>query len=98
MRMRLLPLLCAALFLLSGLPARAQVSYPLTVTDALGREVTIPARPKAILLGSGFNLVALSLLHPDPVSLLAGWSSDMKGDNPEIYERFREKFPQIETV
>jgi iron complex transport system substrate-binding protein len=25
-----------------------------------------------VLLGSGFNLVALSLIHPDPVSLLAG--------------------------
>nr|WP_083203742.1 ABC transporter substrate-binding protein [Ensifer adhaerens] len=78
--------------------AQAEGQWPMTVTDAVGREVTIPAKPKAILLGSGFNLVALSLIHPDPVSLLAGWSGDMKGDNPEIYESFRRKFPAIAAV
>ena len=98
MTMRLFALLAAVLLVLAALPARAEGHYPLTVTDALGREVTIPAQPKAILLGSGFNLVALSLIHPDPVSLLAGWASDMKGDNPEIYARFRQKFPKIEEV
>jgi len=78
--------------------AHAEGQWPMTVTDAIGREVTLPAKPKAILLGSGFNLVALSLIHPDPVSLLAGWSGDMKGDNPEIYESFRRKFPAIADV
>ncbi|SER55667.1 ABC transporter substrate-binding protein [Rhizobium sp. NFR03] len=70
-------------------------TYPLTVTDSVGRSVTIREKPKAILLGSGFNLVALSLIHPDPVSLLAGWSGDMKGDNPEIYSAFEKRFPDI---
>ncbi|HEV7250753.1 MAG TPA: ABC transporter substrate-binding protein [Shinella sp.] len=96
MIMRLLAL--AAFLILAALPARAEVQYPLTVTDAIGREVTIPAEPKAVLLGSGFNLVALSLVHPDPVSILAGWASDMKGDNPEIYARFKDRFPKIEDV
>lgn len=96
MTMRLLLLLAALLF--AALPARAEVAYPLTVTDALGRTVTVPAEPKAVLLGSGFNLIALSLIHPDPVGLLAGWAGDLKDDNPEIYARFREKFPAIETV
>ncbi|WVT75393.1 ABC transporter substrate-binding protein [Sinorhizobium chiapasense] len=93
---RLLLVLFAALMLATA--AHAEGQWPMTVTDAVGREVTIPARPKAILLGSGFNLVALSLIHPDPVSLLAGWSGDMKGDNPEIYESFRRKFPAIADV
>ncbi|MGQ3293706.1 MAG: ABC transporter substrate-binding protein, partial [Shinella sp.] len=97
MTLRLFSLL-AAILLWAALPVRAEVQYPLTVKDALGREVTIPTAPKAILLGSGFNLVALSLIHPDPVSLLAGWANDMKGDNPEIYARFKDKFPKIEEV
>ncbi|NUS70763.1 MAG: ABC transporter substrate-binding protein [Ensifer adhaerens] len=84
--------------LLFAVSARAEGNWPMTVTDAVGREVTIPAKPKAILLGSGFNLVALSLIHPDPVSLLAAWSGDMKTDNPEIYESFRRKFPDIADV
>ncbi|SOC40408.1 iron complex transport system substrate-binding protein [Rhizobium subbaraonis] len=83
------------------LPVHASLAderWPLTVTDALGREVTIPEKPKAVLLGSGFNLIALSLIHPDPVNLLAGWAGDMKGDNPAIYESFRRKFPEIDDV
>ncbi|MCF3642791.1 ABC transporter substrate-binding protein [Rhizobium sp. TRM95111] len=95
---RLVFLLIALVLLATAPPARADVTYPLTVTDAIGRTVTIPAEPKAVLLGSGFNLVALSLIHPHPVSLLAGWANDMKGDNPEIYARFRERFPAIEDV
>ncbi|WP_065375738.1 ABC transporter substrate-binding protein [Ensifer adhaerens] len=93
---RFLLVILAALTLATA--AQAEGQWPMTVTDAVGREVTIPAKPKAILLGSGFNLVALSLIHPDPVSLLAGWSGDMKGDNPEIYESFRRKFPAIAAV
>ncbi|WP_440982442.1 ABC transporter substrate-binding protein [Shinella sumterensis] len=87
-----------AFLLLAALPVRAEVQYPLTVTDSFGREVTIPAAPKAILLGTGLDLVALSLIHPDPVSLLAGWAGDMKGDKSGLYARFKEKFPAIETV
>jgi iron complex transport system substrate-binding protein len=81
-----------------GTAARAEGPWPMTLTDAVGREVTIPAKPKAILLGTGFNLVALSLIHPDPVSLLAGWSGDMKDDNPELYESFARKFPALAKV
>lgn len=83
---------------LATLPAGATVQYPLTVTDSFGREVTIPAEPKAILLGTGLDLVALSLIHPDPISLLAGWAGDMKGDKSGLYARFKEKFPKIEEV
>ena len=94
----LLHSLLLALLLFAPARATAATAYPLTVTDALGRSVTIPKPPKAILLGSGFNLVALSLIHPDPVSLLAGWAGDLKSDNPEIYESFRRKFPAIEAL
>ncbi|MDX0769275.1 ABC transporter substrate-binding protein [Sinorhizobium medicae] len=82
----------------SPLAALAEVQWPMTVTDAVGREVAIPAPPRAVLLGSGFNLIALSLIHPDPIGLLAGWSGDMKGDNPEIYESFLRKFPALGDV
>ncbi|ACP25937.1 putative iron ABC transport system, solute-binding protein [Sinorhizobium fredii NGR234] len=86
------------LIALLAFTARAQAQWPMTVTDSTGREVTIASRPQAVLLGTGFNLIALSLIHPDPVNLLAGWSGDMKGDNPEIYESFRRKFPRLAEV
>lgn len=98
MSMKRFFLLIVGLFLATATTAHAQSQWPMTVTDGIGREVTIKEKPKAILLGSGFNLVALSLLHPDPVSLLAGWSGDLKGDNPEIYKDFVEKFPALADV
>ena len=88
----------AVLLLLIALPASAEVRYPLTVKDSVGREVIIAAEPKAILLGTGLDLVALSLIHPDPVSLLAGWGGDMKRDPSGLYAAFKEKFPAIEGV
>ncbi|HEV7305649.1 MAG TPA: ABC transporter substrate-binding protein [Ensifer sp.] len=94
--MRLVLVLCFSLAL--GTAARAEGQWPMTVTDAAGREVTINEKPKAILLGTGFNLVALSLIHPDPVSLLSGWSGDMKDDNPELYGSFVEKFPALADI
>lgn len=97
MTKRLFTVLATLILLVAG-SARAQEHYPLTVTDAFGREVTIPAEPKAILLGTGLDLVALSLIHPDPVSLLAGWAGDMKNDTAGLYPRFKEKFPAIADV
>jgi iron complex transport system substrate-binding protein len=88
----------AAAALAAPSPARAESRWPVTVTDAIGRQVTIPKRPQAVILGTGFNLVALSLIHPDPISILAGWASDMKGDNLFIYDAFRKNFPAIEAV
>ncbi len=86
------------IWLALGKSAVAEVTYPIHVKDALDREVTITAQPKSILLGSGFNLIALSLVHPDPVSVLAGWAGDLKGDNPEIYAGFKQRFPEIEKL
>lgn len=77
---------------------KAETRWPLTVTDAVGRTVTISRKPKSIILGTGFNLFALSLIHPDPISLLAGWATDMKTDNPFIYDAFRSKFPALDKV
>ncbi|MGK9168147.1 ABC transporter substrate-binding protein [Inquilinus limosus] len=92
-------LACALLLLaglLTGLPARAE--WPVTVTDAAGRQVTVPHQPRAVLLGAGINLVALSLIEPDPVSLLAGWADDMRQYDPGLYAAFLAKFPRLAEV
>lgn len=90
-----IPLITAILFAAFTTAAPAQGRWPMTVTDLAGRSVTIAKKPEAILLGTGFDLVALSLIHPDPVSMIAGWSEDMRNDNPALYGEFAEKFPAI---
>jgi len=67
-------LACALLLLtcLLALPVRAE--WPVTVTDAAGRQVTVPHQPRAVLLGAGINLVALYLYgNPETGTVLAGY-------------------------
>ncbi|MDX3807478.1 MAG: ABC transporter substrate-binding protein [Bosea sp. (in: a-proteobacteria)] len=76
-------------------PARAQ---GVSATDVLGRKVTLPAPAKRIVLGQGRQINALGLIHPDPVSIVAGWGSDYRRQSPDTFARYQERFPAIETV
>lgn len=74
------------------------VADPITVTDVAGREVTIPAPAKRLLLGEGRDLVTLSVVHPDPVSVLAGWLGDLRLLDTDTYGKFKAAYPAIEQV
>lgn len=76
-------------------PAQAQ---GISATDVLGRKVTLPAPAKRIVLGQGRQINALGLIHPDPVSILAGWGSDYRRQSPDTFARYQKRFPAIETV
>ncbi len=69
-----------------------------TVRDIAGRTVRVPASAKRIVIDDARYLMALSLIHPDPVSLLAGWPRDINRLGEQTYARFRSKFPRIEAV
>lgn len=79
--------------LLAPGPARAEVH----VTDILGREVTLAAPAKRIVLGEARHLAVLGLIQPDPVSLIAGWRTD-KGLDPATMAAWRKKFPAIDAI
>ncbi|TPW28957.1 ABC transporter substrate-binding protein [Pararhizobium mangrovi] len=53
---------------------------------------------RRVLLGDGHALLALALIHPDPVSLLAGWQGDLKRHSTVIYAQYAERFPAIADV
>ena len=82
-----------ALWLLLGAPALAKDIH---VTDLAGREVVLKEPAKRIVLGAWVSLDALSLLHPDPVSLLAGWAEG--GANAIQPAILRGRFPAIDHV
>jgi len=78
--------------------AGAQQPQPVTAIDVLGRRVTLPRPASRIVLGQGRQLNALGFIHPDPISLLAGWGSDHKRQSSDAYERYRARFPAIDSI
>jgi iron complex transport system substrate-binding protein len=67
--------------------------------DLLGRQIRLPAAaPRRVVLGDGFLLIALSLLHPDPVSLLAGWATNLQTLDVALHDAYRRRFPALDAV
>lgn len=88
--------LAAALLLIGGGTVSAQQAV--TVTDVTGRTVTIPSGPRRLLIDDGRYLIALSFLHPNPVSLLAGWPHDINRIGEEVHAQYLDKFPALARV
>lgn len=89
-------MLALATLLPVGAAAQAPAETPIRVTDLAGREVVLARPATRIVLGAWVSLDALSLLHPDPVGLLAGWAEGgANGIQPAL---LRAKFPAIDRV
>lgn len=61
---------------------------PLAVTPPVGK----------LSIDDSRFLIALSLIHPDPVSLLAAWAGDVNRLSPEIYAAYLEKSPALASL
>ncbi|WGF89122.1 ABC transporter substrate-binding protein [Marinivivus vitaminiproducens] len=96
---RLLACLLAPVLVAIGVSgASAAEGWPRTVTDILGREVTIEREPQRVLLTEGFQLVSLSLIDDDPVARLVGLGGDLETYSPALYAAIAERFPAIADV
>jgi len=91
---RLLAGMLLALAAIGG-AARAETRI---LKDIVGRNVTLPRAAQRIVLAEGRQLFALSLIHPDPVSLVAGWLGDLRRNDSSTYALFRRKFPAIDAI
>ena len=86
----------SAVPLAPAVSARAQSK--LEIKDLKGRSVTLAKPPQRMLIDDGRYLVALSLIHPNPPSLLAGWPRDINRIGDRAYQGFVKKFPELEKV
>jgi iron complex transport system substrate-binding protein len=81
--------LCASA-IVAGLAAKigsATADQSITVVDMMGRTIWMPARPRRIVLLEAHDLISMSLLHPDPASLVVGWAAVDRIDSDILENR-----------
>ncbi len=66
--------------------------------DVAGREVSLEGPARRILIDDGRYLIALALIHPDPVSVLVAWPHDVNRIGEGTYARYRAKYPALPTL
>lgn len=71
---------------------------PIRTKDVVGRDVTLAAPATRIVVGSSMNLDALALAHPDPVSLIAGWSGLAASMDETQAAALRSLDPRIDAI
>ncbi|TKT76145.1 ABC transporter substrate-binding protein [Aquamicrobium sp. LC103] len=68
----------------------------ITVTDVTGREVQVDAPVKHMILGEGRQIYFLAALDKEaPFQHVVGWRDDLAKADPESYEAYLAKYPDI---
>ncbi|MGX1691531.1 ABC transporter substrate-binding protein [Brevundimonas naejangsanensis] len=94
-------LLGAAALMAAGAGActrREETGASSLLTDLRDRPVAITPPVTKLSIDDSRFLIALSLIHPDPVSLLAAWAGDVNRLSPEIYAAYLEKSPALASL
>jgi iron complex transport system substrate-binding protein len=77
-------------------PKLTQTQAPLTLTDIAGRQVTLNAPVKRMLLGEGRQLYLIASLEPkDPLAHVVAWRTDLIAADPATYAQYLEVFPKL---
>jgi iron complex transport system substrate-binding protein len=92
--------LALAQFGCTALPAAPKpTASTITVTDVLGRSVSVKARADRIILGEARLLYLVALLdRDDPFKRIVGWPDDLRTADLDSYTRYREKFPRLAEI
>lgn len=94
-------LLGAAALMATGAAActrRDQAGPSSLLTDLRDRPLAITPPVTKLSIDDSRFLIALSLIHPDPVSLLAAWAGDVNQLSPETYAAYLERSPALATL
>ena len=72
---------------------------PITLTDVAGREVTVEAPAKRIILGEGRQIYLLGALEREtPFARVVGWREDLLQADPDNYAAYAQKFPELKDL
>ncbi len=93
-RRTVLNLLSGALLSAAGPSGGARAASPLVSQQAPQR----PGGVGRVLLGDGHLLLALALIHPDPIRFIAAWQGDLVRHSPEIVALYANRFPAAAAI
>ncbi len=69
---------------------------PITITDIAGRQVSVNAPVKRILLGEGRQLYLIASLEPDnPLARVVAWRNDLIEADPATYQQYLGAYPKL---
>ncbi|PKA44969.1 ABC transporter substrate-binding protein (plasmid) [Rhizobium sullae] len=78
---------------------QSSAQAPITVTDIAGRQVTVNAPVKRILLGEGRQLYLIASLETeDPLARIVAWRNDLIEADPATYAQYLQAFPRLATL
>lgn len=101
LRLTLGPLLVGTAVLLAacGQAPAVSAASTMTVTDIVGRTVTIKQPVERMILGEGRQLYVVAALdREDPFQRIVGWSEDLKTADLDAYHKYRAKFPKLADI
>lgn len=76
--------------------ALVQTQAPVSVTDIAGRQVTLSAPVRRMLLGEGRQLYLIASLEPEnPLAHVVAWRTDLITADPATYAQYVEVFPEL---
>ncbi|WP_193087542.1 ABC transporter substrate-binding protein [Advenella sp. FME57] len=82
----------------------ASISFPAfsttrkTITDVSGRQVEIPRSPNRIILLEAQDILSMACVHPNPATLVVGWSGTDRIDSAYVRRTYTEKARKIADI
>ena len=74
-------------------------SSTITVTDVVGRTVTVTAPVQRMVLGEARLIYLVSLLErDDPFRRVVGWPNDLRTADLDAYQKYLEVFPRVANI
>ncbi|MCK0197226.1 ABC transporter substrate-binding protein [Ancylobacter sp. 6x-1] len=92
------PTFVALLLFTAAVLTLGRAQAEIVLTDVAGRTVTLEAPAHRLLIDDGRFLTALSLLHRDPVAVLAAWPRDINRFGERTYADYAARFPAIDRL
>lgn len=97
--MPLIPKLATVATLLALSSSALATTYPVTLTDSDGKQVTLKQEPKRVVLQDGRDILTLALLdRDDPFHRLVAWNNLLKKSDAPTWELMAGKWPDAKKI